>query len=335
MGNPEATDWAPDEDYWQALIEQGEAPRSVGWESVAAIDLGMAGDGDTGGGAAGNGLLPGPSRRGVAKGRDDATWSLLLAWQAAGKTLVAPVIGCNKGGLLVRVGDGLGFVPASQLRTPPRTLGTPQLRVDLESLVGREISARLIEVDRSRDRVILSERATLWNGTDVDDQLVALQGCIGCEVEGVVRSLCDFGAFVDLGGVDGLIHISELSWQRVQHPSDVVALDQRLRVRVLNVDFDSQRVGLSLKQLHPDPWHLVGQRYQAGDLIDAVITNVVHFGAFARVHEGIEGLIHISELSDIPFVDPTQVVSEGMSVRARVLHIDPASRRLGLSIRQA
>jgi small subunit ribosomal protein S1 len=342
VGYPESPDWAPDEDYWRALIEQDEAPLG---EPGASMPAGVpakppvfAPDAPRNGSygvPTFNGDTAGLDVRRVSKGRDDATWSTLMGWKATGQTVIAPVIGCNKGGLLVRVGDGLGFVPASQLRDLPRSLGTSHLRDDLESMVGREIALRLIEVDRDRDRVICSERATLWQGAEVGGQLEALQRCLGCEVEGIVRSLCDFGAFVDLGGVDGLIHISELSWQRVEHPSDVVAVDQVVRVKVLNVDFVGRRVGLSLKQLHPDPWQLVGAHYRVGDVIDAVITNVVHFGAFARVDEGIEGLIHISELSDSAFTEPGEVVSENLAVRARILHIDPDARRLGLSMRQA
>jgi len=320
---PEPPEWSPDEAYWRALIDQGEGPPN-----------GVAAPAQSGRPTAASESVP-PDIRRLSKARDETAWDTLVEWQAAGRTIAAPVIGCNKGGLLVRVADGLGFVPASQLCDLPRSLGTPDLRDDLSAMVGRELKLRLIEIDRLRDRVICSERATMWNGSDVDLQLEGLRHRTGCEIEGVVRSLCDFGAFVDLGGVDGLIHISELSWQRVQHPSDVVAIDQRVRVRVLNVDFEGRRVGLSLKRLEPDPWHLVDERYTVGDIIDATITNVVHFGAFARVEEGIEGLIHISELSDTPFIEPQHIVGQGQRVRARILHIDPTARRLGLSVRQA
>jgi small subunit ribosomal protein S1 len=154
-------------------------------------------------------------------------------------------------------------------------------------------------------------------------------------VEGVVRSLCDFGAFVDLGGIDGLIHISELSWQRIGHPADVLELNRPVHVVVLHVDRQARRVALSYKRMCDDPWLLVGARYAVGDRIEAVVTHVVSFGAFARVTEGVEGLIHISELSDVPFDQPTDVVQAGQTLQVRVLHIDAASRRLGLSLRQA
>lgn len=342
METHESPDWSPSEAYWRALIEQGEVAgepepsaedthdRTYPAGDLASGDLDTAADHAAEDQAA---YTNGATR--WSKGRSDAMWATLREWQASGQMFDAPVIGCNKGGLLIRVCDGLGFVPASQLAELPRSLGTPDLRTDLESMVGRELHLRLIEVDAERDRVICSERATEWETAGADDLLFPLQARIGDEVEGIVRSVCDFGAFVDLGGVDGLIHISELSWQRVNHPSDVVSVDLTVRVRVLNVDMAARRVGLSLKRLHPDPWRLVSERHAVGDVIDAVITNVVHFGAFARIDEGIEGLIHISELSDRPFISPHEVVAEGQAIRARVLHVDPHARRLGLSIRQA
>lgn len=311
------------EDYWRALLEQSTAAPPVPPGIEESHPLGRAE------GAAENGFGRAVNRR------EEALWDQLEAWHLSGEEFVAPVIGCNKGGLLVRVCDGLGFVPASQLIELPHSLGTPDLRADLEKMVGQEMTLRLIEVDPLRDRVICSQRATQWQGGDADDRLQALVARIGQDVEGVVRSICDFGVFLDLGGVDGLIHISELSWQRVSHPSDMARLDQRMHVRILNVDLEGRRVGLSLKRLHSDPWKLVGERYAVGDVIEVTVTNVVHFGAFAQVDEGVEGLIHISELSEEAFMYAQQVVSEGQEVRARILHIDPKARRLGLSIRQA
>jgi small subunit ribosomal protein S1 len=255
-------------------------------------------------------------------------------WQAEGKDFVAPVIGCNKGGLLVRVCDGLGFVPASQLAELPCSLGTADLRSDLAKMVGQNKTLRLIEVDRERDRVICSERATRWHGDGADERLLALRDCIGETIEGTVRSICEFGVFVELGGVDGLIHISELSWQRIRHPSDLVSVDQHLRVIILNVDMEGRRVGLSLKRLAEDPWEAIAARHSVGDLVEVEITNIVEFGVFAQVSEGVEGLVHISEISDEPFSSPHEVIAEGQRMLARILHVDAKARRLGLSIRQ-
>jgi small subunit ribosomal protein S1 len=334
------------EGYWQALLQQGEA----GPATTEREPLGSPASPDDRGGwpgapasgwaaaeAARTGLGQGPGAAAEPSGasRCDEDWARLQRWAAEGRTFRAPVIGCNKGGLLVRVCEGIGFVPASQLADLPCSLGTPELRADLEAMVGRDLTLRVIELDPSRSRVICSERATLWDDAEVERRLALLEAHIGSEAEGTVRSVCDFGAFVDFGGIDGLIHVSELSWQRVSHPSDVLVVGDRVQVVVLNVDREARRVGLSLKRCQADPWAVVAGRYQVGDVIDAVVTNVVHFGAFARVNEGVEGLIHISELADGPFLHPCHVVSEGQVVRARVLHIDAGARRLGLSIRQA
>jgi small subunit ribosomal protein S1 len=152
--------------------------------------------------------------------------------------------------------------------------------------------------------------------------------------EAAVTNLCDFGAFADLGGIEGLIHISELSWGRVGHPRDVLSSGQRVKVFIMNVDPQAERVALSIKRLQPDPWQSVEQRYQVGQTIEALITNVVDFGAFACIEEGLEGLIHISELAEGQFLHPRNVVKEGQRVKVNVLNIDGKARRLGLSLRQ-
>jgi len=331
----------PTEEYWQALLDQGEfsAPLAEGSFEGDFVRGDLHGDAAPGHVAGrrfvfDRSVAPNGSGTGSASVRDDL-WSELESWYTERRTFVAPVIGCNKGGLLVRIGDGIGFLPASQLKDLPCSLGTDELRSDLEQLVGREVTLRLIELDRSRNRVICSERAALWNDDAVDAQLDELENKIGDEIEGTVRSLCDFGAFIDLGNIDGLVHISELSWQRVGHPAEVLEVGQEVRVRVLSVDRTARRVGLSMKRLEPNPWPRVYEHYAVGSVIDATVTNVVDFGAFASVEEGVEGLIHISEMSDEPFVHPREVVSEGERVRVRVLHVDPESRRLGLSMRQA
>ena len=172
----------------------------------------------------------------------------------------------------------------------------------------------------------------MWTGGGVDARLAQLAE--GDQVSGRVRSICHFGAFVDLGGIDGLIHISELSWQRVAHPSEVVSVGQDVSVLVMNVDRGQRRVALSLKRLRPDPWATVEQRYLPGQVISGTVTNVVDFGAFVRIEEGLEGLIHISELAEGNFLHPRNVVHEGEVVHMRVLNIDSRNRRLGLSLRQ-
>lgn len=322
------------EAYWQALLKQGETASAR--PSCASLEIrpGLAANSNAHGSASQPvGSIAG-APNGTGNAGDDEAWERLSRWFANGRVFSAPVIGCNKGGLLVRVCASIGFVPASQLADLPPSLGTASLRSDLESMVGNELTLRLIELDRARNRLICSERASQWHDDEIDARLVELEACVGQPVDGVVRSLCTFGAFVDLGGMDGLIHISELSWQRVQHPADVLAVGEPVCAAVLQVDRENRRVALSRKRLQPDPWTLVGEHYAVGDVIEVLITNVVPFGAFARVSEGVEGLVHISELANGPFLDAGAAVTEGQCVRARVLHIDAASRRLGLSLRQ-
>ncbi len=319
----------PQEEYWRALLRQGKRPPHAPLEIADSWP-----DPITPGEAPPRGRGTAPNGK-LAHAPAPDTWRQLLTWQEEGTAFDATVIGCNKGGLLVRIRDGIGFVPASQMAELPPSLGTPALRGDLQRMVGTTLTLRLIELDPARNRVICSERAVRWEDDAVASRLQALETQVGQAVEGIVRSLCDFGVFVDLEGVDGLIHISELSWQRVAHPSEVLAVGDRVQVLVLSVDREARRIALSYKRLAPDPWQEIGSRYVVGDVIDAVVTNVVDFGAFARVPEGVDGLIHISELADGPFLHPRNVVSVGQAVKVRVLHIDAPARRLGLSLRQA
>ncbi|MFQ6058510.1 MAG: 30S ribosomal protein S1 [Anaerolineae bacterium] len=265
--------------------------------------------------------------------RWERDWKWLEQMFERGEVFTARVIGCNKGGLLVRLGEIRGFVPASQLAELPRQLGTEGLQEELEDRIGEELELKLIELDRQRNRVICSERATAWAEEEIERRLAELSE--GQVVRGRVRSVCDFGAFVDLGGVDGLIHISELSWQRVDHPYQVLQVGDEVEALVLNVDRKQRRIGLSLKRLRPDPWSVVDERYHVGQVVEGTITNVVDFGAFARIEEGLEGLIHISELAEGNFLHPRNVVKEGDVVTVRILNIDSANHRLGLSLRQA
>jgi small subunit ribosomal protein S1 len=241
------------------------------------------------------------------------------------------VIGCNRGGLLVQFGQIQGFVPASQLIELPRELSSQARQLELNGRVGQKLCLRVIELDRSRNRLIFSERAAVYE-LEAKDLLKSLT--TGDVCKGHVTSLCGFGAFVDLGGVEGLIHISELSWGRVNHPGEVVNPGEDVEVFVMGVEPEQHRVALSLKRLKPDPWTLVDERYEIGQIIEAEITNVVSFGAFARVDEGLEGLIHVSELAEGNFLHPRNVVNEGERVKACILNIDSANHRLGLSLRQ-
>jgi small subunit ribosomal protein S1 len=262
---------------------------------------------------------------------NETEWEEATHLLASKERVDLEVIGCNRGGLLVSFGQIQGFVPASQLIELPRELNSQARQSELASRVGDKLCLRVIELDRSRNRLIFSERAAAYN-QEARDVLSSLKEGDICT--GYVTSLCGFGAFVDLGGMEGLIHISELSWGRVNHPAEVVQPGDEIEIFVLGVEPDQHRVALSLKRLRPDPWTLVDERYEIGQIIEAEITNVVSFGAFARVDEGLEGLIHVSELAEGNFLHPRNVVKEGERVRACILNIDSANHRLGLSLRQ-
>jgi small subunit ribosomal protein S1 len=258
-------------------------------------------------------------------------WQQAAGFFESKERIELPVIGYNRGGLLVQFGHIQGFVPASQLIELPRELNSHARQSELARHVGNRLCLQVIEIDRSRNRLIFSERAATY-APEVSAILESLGEGDVCQ--GRVTSLCGFGAFVDLGGVEGLIHISELSWGRVNHPADVVRPGDEVEVYVMGIEAEQQRVALSLKRLKPDPWTLVDERYEVGQIIDAEVTNVVSFGAFARVDEGLEGLIHISELAEGNFLHPRNVVKEGQKIQACILNIDSANHRLGLSLRQ-
>ncbi len=241
------------------------------------------------------------------------------------------VVGYNRGGLLVKFGQLQGFVPASQLCELPKDPNNEARQTELSCRVSNTLCLRVIELDASRNRLILSERAAI----NEEDGAALLSKLLPGQIRvGRVNSLCGFGAFVDLGGVEGFIHISEFSWGRVNHPSDMLQPGDEVQVYVIDVQPSQSRVSLSLKRLHPDPWTLVDQRYSIGQIVEGEVTNVVSFGAFVRVEDGLEGLIHISELAEGNFLHPRNVVQEGECVRVRIIRIDSAIHRLGLSLRQ-
>ncbi len=247
------------------------------------------------------------------------------------------VTGFNRGGVIVRVGRVRGFVPASQLsarwQAQQDAEGDPEQR--WARLVGQTMQLKVVEMDRQRNRLILSERAAMrdWRKNQKDRLLSTLQR--GDVLKGIVTSIADFGAFVDLGGADGLIHLSELAWHRVEHPREILRVGQEVEVYVMNVDEERKRIGLSLRRLTPEPWSVVADRYQVGQVVTATVTRLAAFGAFAKMDDAIEGLIHISEMADYRINHPKEIVQEGDVVQVRVIRIDPQHRRIGLSLRQA
>ena len=247
------------------------------------------------------------------------------------------VTGYNRGGVIVRVGRVRGFVPASQLS--PQWQGQQDAEADPEQrwarLVGQKMQLKVVELDRERNRLILSERLAMreLRKGQKDRLLSSLQR--GDVLKGTVTSIADFGAFVDLGGADGLIHLSELAWHRVGHPNEVLKVGQPVEVYVMNVDAEKKRIGLSLRRMTPEPWSIVGDQYVVGQVVTAQITRLTAFGAFAKIDNTIEGLIHISEMADYRISHPKEIVQEGDVVQVRIIKVDPQNRRVGLSLRQA
>lgn len=247
------------------------------------------------------------------------------------QTFTLRVIGHNKGGLLVNWDGIQGFVPASQLIDLPQ-FHLPRER--MQALAGwhdRLVSLKVIEVDKAQSRLIFSERATLVPAQEREGLLSGVQP--GARLIGTVTNLTSFGAFVDLGGVEGLIHISEISWSRVIHPSAVLKPGQSVQVLVLDVNQGEERVALSMKRLRPDPWEGVEQRYRPGQFVSGIVGNITTFGAFVQIEPELEGLVHISELAEGAFLHPRDVVHSGEEVVARVLAVDGPGKRLALTLR--
>lgn len=244
----------------------------------------------------------------------------------------------NRGGVIVKLGQVRGFVPASQLVSGVQAAaGMDEASEDRwSSLNGNGLKLKVIDIDRKRNRLILSERLAMreWRRKQKEQLLDALKE--GDIYDGVISSIADFGAFVDLGGADGLIHLSELSWNRVNHPGEVVKVGDKVKVQILSIDTDRRRIGLSMRRLAPQPWEVVSNTYEVGQVVRGRITKLVNFGAFARIGDsGVEGLIHISELSDRRVNHPKEVVNEGEEYDLRIIRIDSDKRRLGLSLKQA
>lgn len=263
----------------------------------------------------------------------DPDWEEAERALETGDVHEATVVGWNRGGLLVHWRSLQGFLPASQLQRMIRYTTDAERDAAFAGRVGEVLQLKVIEVDRTRKRLVFSERALQWAGSDSQCLWESLQA--GQVRRGRVRNLCDFGAFVDLGGIDGLIHISELAWSHVRHPADTLEMGQEIDVYVMAVEPERKRVALSLKKLTPDPWETVEERYHVGQLVQGVVTNILNFGAFACIEDGVEGLIHISELGESSLSHPRDLVAPGDPVAVRIIGIDATSRRLALSARLA
>ena len=254
----------------------------------------------------------------------ERAWGRIEKVMAEGGTIRGPVIEVVKGGLIVDIGLR-GFLPASLVELR-------RVR-DLHPYVGQELECKIIELDRNRNNVVLSRRAFLEESQSEGRKKFLESLKKGERRKGTVSSIVNFGAFVDLGGVDGLVHVSELSWRHVEHPSEVVSVGQEVEVEVLDVEMDRERVSLSLKATQADPWKEFAEGHRAGHVIEGEVTKIVPFGAFVRVADGIEGLVHISKLSEQHVETADQVVQVGERVRVRVEDVDIARRRVSLSMR--
>lgn len=245
------------------------------------------------------------------------------------------VVGNNGGGLLVQLGHVRAFVPASHLwELDGRHLPSDQRQAKLKAYVGRELPLKVIEVNRERRRLVLSERLARQQLRKQNMERLLNELTEGQTCQGIVRRLCDFGAFVDVGGADGLIHLSELAWRRVRHPSEVLRVGDEIEVYVLRLDRRRKRISLSLKRLELSPWELVDETYTEGQLVSGVVTNVVDFGAFVELGIGVEGLVHVSELADPPPPNPREAVQRGDELVLRILRVDSSRRRIALSLKR-
>jgi small subunit ribosomal protein S1 len=268
-------------------------------------------------------------------------WRSMQEQFEAGVIIEAPVIDHNKGGLIVDCGIR-GFVPISQIVDFPRRPQNDQPRdaaqeiaEKLQPFVGRKLRLKILEVNRKANRLILSEKVALYEERREkrDELFSSLQ--VGQKVSGTVRSIAPFGVFIDLGGIDGLVHKSELSWNKVNNPEAGYHVGDEVEAEVIDINHERGRISLSIRRLQPDPWHSTVADFKVGDIIDGTVTKLVNFGAFVRVRDGLEGLIHISELSHQRVAHPGDVVHEGQTLKLRIISLDSERHRLGLSLKQA
>jgi small subunit ribosomal protein S1 len=269
------------------------------------------------------------------RARDEASWKEAEEKQASGASFDSEIIGYNKGGLIVPLGGLRGFVPSSQISLTRRagmTGDTPDQR--WSKMVGEPITVRVIEVDRERRRLILSERAASTETRESVKDRILEELKEGDVRTGRVTSLADFGAFVNINGADGLVHLSEISWDRINKPDEVLKIGEEVNVKIISIDREKKRIGLSIRQLQNDPWGNQVSHITVGQLVEGKITKLAKFGAFARLEGDIEGLIHISELSEKRIEHPKEVLKEGDVVTLRVLKIDTENHRIGLSLRR-
>jgi small subunit ribosomal protein S1 len=259
------------------------------------------------------------------RARFEKAWKRIEAAHESGTPVQGTVIEVVKGGLILDLGVR-GFLPAS--------LVDIRRVQDLSEYVGQQLNCRVIEMNRNRNNVVLSRRAVLEEERKEVRQQIIDELNVGDVVEGTISNIVDFGAFVDLDGIDGLIHISELSWTHINHPSEVLQVNQKVKVKVLDIDRDRQRISLGLKQTQEDPWQKIVAQHKVGDIVDGRVTKIVAFGAFVEIYAGIEGLVHISELANRHVERPDEIVAVNQQVSVKIIEVDSERRRLSLSIKR-
>ncbi|MDQ7025787.1 MAG: S1 RNA-binding domain-containing protein [Anaerolineae bacterium] len=270
----------------------------------------------------------------ASQAKQNEDWKHAEVLQEADEVWTGEITAANKGGLIMPYGNLRGFIPASHVADLPRGLNEDDRVKYLENLVGEEISIKVIEVNRKRRRLVFSQRLAERENRQARKEELLSKLEEGNVRAGVVSGLCDFGAFVDLGGADGLIHISELAWHRVSHPQEVVTVGEKVEVYVLHLDENGKRIGLSLKRLQTNPWDMIEERYHIGQLVEGTVSRIEPFGAFISMEPGIEALLHVSQLANENVSDPRQMLYEGQRILTRIISIEATKQRLGLSLKE-
>jgi small subunit ribosomal protein S1 len=269
-----------------------------------------------------------------SRARESLGWEIVEKIQATNEPLDGLVEGYNKGGLIVLVNGLRGFVPSSQLSASRRSVMQSESPDKWGKMIGETISVKIIEIDRARRRLILSEKAANPESKQSVKERLLEDIKEGQIYTGRVTSIADFGAFVNINGADGLVHLSEITWDRISNPSEILEVGQEVKVKVINIDKEKKRIGLSIRALLGDPWADKASTFKVGQLVEGKITRLTKFGAFAKLDGDIEGLIYISELSENRINHPKEVVKEGDTLTLRVIKIDEEQKRIGLSLRK-
>ncbi len=260
-------------------------------------------------------------------------WDAATGQMESGDLYTGKVVAANKGGLIVPFGELRGFVPASHVLDLPRGLGDEERAAHLSRLVGRKLELKIIEVNSERRRLVLSQREAERNARDAAKEVLLQKLNVGDVVSGRVSSLREFGAFIDLGGADGLVHISELAWRRVRHPNEILNIGDQVDTYVLQLDRDEKRIGLSLKRLQPNPWEEIEQTYAVGQTVEGSVSRVVSFGAFIELDNGVEALLHVSQMGDPAPQAPEDILRAGDIVVAQIVSLEADRQRMGLSLK--